>query len=92
MLKNGQPIFNNMNESLFCKKKYSVKELFFKEGFLKNFAKFTGKHLRQSLFSNKIASACNFIKRDSGTSVFLWILPNLLGTLFFRTPLVTASA
>ena len=31
----------------------SRQELFCKSGFLRNFAKFTGKHLRQSLFFNK---------------------------------------
>ena len=31
-------------------------EVFCKKGFLENFAKFTGKHRCQSLFSNKVAS------------------------------------
>ena len=30
-------------------------EVFFKKGYLKNFAKLTGKHLSQSLFCNKVA-------------------------------------
>ena len=30
-------------------------EVFCKKGFLRNFAKFTGKHLCQSLFFNKVA-------------------------------------
>ena len=47
-----------------------------RKGFLRNFAKFTGKHLCQRLFFNKVAGlrpkACNFIKkRVSGTVVFL---------------------
>ena len=33
-----------------------------RKGFLRNFAKFTGKHLCQSLFFNKV-TACNFIKK-----------------------------
>ena len=37
-----------------------------KTGLLKNFAKFTGKHLCHSLFFNKVAD-----KRDPGTGVFL---------------------
>ena len=56
---------------------------------LRNLAKFTGKHLFQCLFFNKVAGAeaCNFIKnRDSGTGVFLCILQNLLEHLFYRTP------
>ena len=35
-----------------------------KKGVLRNFAKFTGKHVCQSLFFNKVAGAdCNFIKK-----------------------------
>ena len=41
-------------------------EVFFEEGALKDFSKFKGKYLCQSLFFNK--------KRDSDTVVFLWIL------------------
>ena len=36
-----------------------------KKGVLKKFAKFPGKHLRQSLFFKKVADlACNFIKKE----------------------------
>ena len=42
-----------------------------KKSVLKNFAKFTGKHLRQSFFFNKVAgAACNFIKKETLTQVF----------------------
>ena len=42
---------------------------------LRNFTKFTRKHLFQSLFFNKVAGqACNFIKTDYGTSISPWIL------------------
>ena len=37
--------------------------MFFRIGVLKNFAIFTGKHMRKSLFLIKL-KACNFIKRD----------------------------
>ena len=49
-----------------------------KNGVLRNFVKFTGKHLCQSLFFNKVAGGtCHFInKRGSGTGVFQWILRN----------------
>ena len=44
------------------------------KGVLINFAKFTGKHLRQSLFLNKVAGlrtqACNFIKKETLALVF----------------------
>ena len=42
-----------------------------KKGVLKNFAKFIGKHLCQSLFFNKVAGgACNFIKKENLARVF----------------------
>ena len=44
-----------------------------KKSVLRNFAKFTGKHLGQSLFFNKVAGLrpLTYSKRDSGTGVFL---------------------
>ena len=46
-----------------------------KKGVLRNFAKFTGKHLCQSLFFNKVAGLslmpATLLKRDPGTGVFL---------------------
>ena len=42
-----------------------------KKDALKTFTKFTGKHLCQSLFFNKVASLHIYEKRDSGTGVFL---------------------
>ena len=48
------PFFRSSRPEVFCEK-----------GVLRNFAKFTGKHLCQSLFYNFIK------KRDSGTGVFL---------------------
>ena len=49
-----------------------------------NFSKFIGKHLCRSLFFNKIAG---LIKKETDTSVFLWILRNFSENLFYRTPL-----
>ena len=48
-------------------------EVFCKKGVLKNFAKFTGKHLCQSLLFNKVAGlkAATLLKKNSGTGVFL---------------------
>ena len=63
-----------------------------KKGVLRNFTKFTGKRLCQSLFFNKIAGIGHFFNKlqaqvaDSGIGVFLWILRNFLGHLFYRTP------
>ena len=48
-------------------------EVFCEKGVLTNFGKFTGKHLCQSLFFNKIAGGRLqiYLKRDSGSAVFL---------------------
>ena len=48
-------------------------EAFCKNGVLRNFAKFTGNHLYQSLFFNKVAGLDLqlYQNRDSGTGVFL---------------------
>ena len=46
------------------------------KGVLKSFAKFTGKHLYQSLFFNKVAGLQFYLKRDSRTGVLLRILRN----------------
>ena len=58
-------------------------DVFCEKGVLRNFAKFTGKYLRRSLFFNKVA--------DSGTGVFLWILRISKNIFFYWTPLVAAS-
>ena len=56
--------------------------MFCEKGVLSNFAKFTGKHLCQSLF---------LIKLQAAPATFLWILRNFKNTFFYRTPLVAAS-
>ena len=65
-------IYRSTHPKVFCKK------------VLKNFTKFTGKHLCWSLFFIKLeAGALQFyLKRDSGTSVFLWTLWNFFKKLF----------
>ena len=75
------------------KTKSSHPKVFCKEGVLENFAKFTGKHLCQSLFFNKVAGLGlrPYLKRGSGRSVFLEILRNFQEHFFNRTPLVAAS-
>ena len=45
-----------------CKQKQPLK-VFYKKSSLKNFLKCTGKPLDYSLFFNKIASACSYIKK-----------------------------
>ena len=65
-------------------------EVFCKKGVLKNFTKFTGKNLCQSLFFIKLQpEACNFINKETLAHVcsceFCKIFKN---TYFYRTPLV----
>ena len=48
------------------KERSSRPEVFCKKDVLRNFAKFTGKYLRQSLSFNKVqAQAYNFIKKEN---------------------------
>ena len=56
----------------------SFPEVFCKRAVSRNFAKFTGKHLCQSLFFNKVAgfSLQFYEKGDCSRGVFLWILWN----------------
>ena len=55
-------------------------ELFCKKSLLRNFTKFTGKHLRQSLFFNKIAGhrqqvfSCEFCKISENTLSYIFVL------------------
>ena len=64
----------------------SRQEVFCKKGILRNFAKFPGKHLCQSLFFNKVAGLrpATLLKRDSGTGVFLSTLRNFHDHLFLQ--------
>ena len=48
-----------------------ARNCFFKEGALKNFAKFTGKYLCWSLFSDKVA-APQFNKNETQASLFFY--------------------
>ena len=61
-------------------------------GVLRNFTKFTGKHLCQSLFFNKVSGVCNFIKKESLAQVFSCEFCKISKNTFcYRTPLVTTS-
>ena len=64
-----------------------------KKGVLKNFTKFTGKHLCQRLFFNKVpGQACNFIKKESLTQVFSCeFCKNFKNTFFTEHLRATAS-
>ena len=65
--------------------------MFCKEGVLRNFAKFIGKHLYQSLFFNKV-KACNFIKIEALARLFFYEFCEISKNTFsYRTPPVAAS-
>ena len=60
---------------------------------LKNLAKFTERHLCQSLFFNKVAScACNFIKKEILTWVFSCELCKISKSTFFIEHLQTTAS
>ena len=55
----------------FALQRNSRPEVFCEKGVLRNFARFTGKHLCQSLFFNKDeGSTCNLLKKEALTLVF----------------------
>ena len=72
-------------------------EVFCKKGVLRNFAKFTGKHLYPSLLFNKVAGfrpaeACNFFKKENLAQVFSCEFCEISKNTFsYRTPPVAAS-
>ena len=58
-------------EASFWNSRSRRPEVFCKNGVLRNFAKFTRKHLCQRLFFNKVAAeACNFNKKETMPQVF----------------------
>ena len=70
--------------------------MFYKKNVLRNFARFTRKHLCQRLFLNKVTGlrpkACNFIKKKSLAQVFSCEFCKISkNTFFHKTPLVAAS-
>ena len=78
-------LYRSSRPNVFCKK-----------GAFKNFTKFTGKHLRQSLFLNKVAGlkpqACNFIKKETLAQVFSCEFCEISQNTFLeRTPLVAGG-
>ena len=60
-----------------------------RKGVLWDFAKFTGKHLCQSLLFNKAAGRrpVTLLEKKLWRSVFLWIFWNFKEHLFYRKPL-----
>ena len=77
--------FYTRTRSSYSKARSSHKRCHIRKGVLRNFVKFTGKHLCRSLFLNKVAglSPATLIKRDSGHRCFPVNL-----TKFLRTTLL----
>ena len=65
-------------------------ELFYKEGIHKNSAKFTRKHLCQSLFFER-PETCNFIEKESLTQVFSCEFWEIFKNTYFEEHLRTAA-
>ena len=59
---------------------------------LRNCAKVTGKYLCQSLFFNKVAGGCTFIKKETLAQVFSWEFCEIFKNTFsYSTPPLAAS-
>ena len=64
-----------------------------KKGVLTNFAKFTGKHLCQSLFFNNVAGlACNIIKNETLVQMFSCEFCEISKNTFFTGHLWTTAS
>ena len=76
-----------------CSSRSTHLEVFCKNGALRNFAKFTRKHLCQSLFFIKLkASDCNFIKKETLTQVLSCVFCEISQNTFsYKTPPMAAS-
>ena len=74
----------------------SCPEMFCKKAILRDFPKFTRKHLCQSLLITKVAVASQgrqlYLKSDPVCWFFPWILQNWKNTFSYGTPLVAASS
>ena len=76
------------NPSYPWKSRSSRLEVFCRKDVLRHFAKFTGKHLYQSLFFNKVAGqACYFIKKEAPAQVFSYEFCKISENTFFTVHL-----
>ena len=81
--------WNNTHEMIGAQNRSSRLEVFCRKGALRGFAKFTGKHLCQSFFFNKVTG--NFIKKETLAQMFSCKFCEISkNTFFYRTP-VAAS-
>ena len=63
--KSAESLLESCQLYIIANYKAVVKQKQSSRGVLKNLAKFTGKPLCQSIFLNKVAGACNFIKKEA---------------------------
>ena len=80
---------SNLSEHKCTKNRNSRPDIFCKKGALRNFSKFTGKHLCQSLFFNKFAglTPVTLLKKKLWQRCFPMNFAKFLRTPFYRTPL-----
>ena len=73
-------IWNSKQQMFTINNKQQPPKASYKKAVLKNFSIFTGKYLCSVLFLIKLRTfrSATLLKRDSNTSVFLWILRNFL--------------
>ena len=78
----------------FHKKQKQPPELFCQKVVIRNFIKFTGKHLGQSLFFKQSCrpQACNFIKKETLAKVFSCEFCEIFNNTFFHRTLMVAAS
>ena len=83
-----------MQQMRLCLNRSSRPDVFCKNGVLRNFTKFTGKHLCQSLVFNKVACLrpATLLKKRLWDRCFPVNFVKFPRTFLHRTPLVAASA
>ena len=83
---------SNTSETFTYKSRSSHPDVFCEKDVLTNFAEFTGKHMCQSLFFNKVA-CCNFIIKETLPQVFSCEFCEIFkNTSFQKTTPLAASA
>ena len=74
-------------------KHYYFRSSHLKKGVIRNFAKFTGKHMCQRFFFNKVAGqACNFIKKETLVQVLSCEFCEIFKNTFFTEQLRTTAS
>ena len=84
-----------VSDSLNHRVKVCLQRCSFKKGVLRNFAKFTGKHLCQSLFFNKVAGlrpATLLEKKETLAQVFSWEFYEIYKNTFFTEHLCASAS